>query len=404
MYPVSPEFIAELRHGAEIVTKGNLYYANELIYEDFPIRSGSITDDSNSLIRRRCSVQLEPAESWEDLVPGAGFQTNASTGTADYGLWPVGTECKLWQGIKFRDRSLGTEWVPLGTYRISKPSVSVGDDGGVSVSFEGYDLSRKISRARFKDAFNIVYGEPVTSAISKILRNQCSWLNDQSFDFSEAQALVSAASQLSSLFTPNLVFDRDDDPWKQASDLATASGLDLYIGLDDIIRLRPIPLLAGDQPVFYYDEGEDCILTSLDRDIDDEQGYNGVIVTGENSSNPVIIREEIWDTNPASPIYYDPLVPSNSVYGPNPYFLTSQYISSGYQALLAGIAQFFKLTGIVEAIQISAIPMFAHESMDLVHVKHDLSRVDGSFILESFTFGLGASGRLSGRMRARRLA
>jgi hypothetical protein len=403
MYPISPEFEKEIRSGATIITRGDLYYANELVAEDIPIKSGSLTDDSNSLIRRRCNIELEPAEDWEHLIPGAGFQTTSPAGTADYGLWPVGTELKLRQGVKFRNRKLGTEWIPLGTFRIAKPSVSVSEDS-VSVSFEGYDMSRKISRARFKDAYNISYGEPITSAVKKMILNQCTWLSDKDFDFSEAEAIVSAASAISAMFTPNLVFDRDDDPWKQATELCKSSGMDLYISLDDVIKMRPVPLLAGDQPVFYYDEGEDCILTSLDRDIDDEQGYNGVIVTGENSSNPTVIREEIWDTNPASPIYFDPLLPNNSVYGPNPYFLTSQYISSGYQALLAGIAQFFKLTGVIENINVSAIPMFAHESMDLVHVKHGRSKVDGSFILEQFSMGLGATGRLSGRMRARRLA
>lgn len=403
MYQVSPEFEKEIRAGATIVTSGDLYYAGEQIAEDIPIRSGSVTDDSNSLIRRRCQIELEPAEDWEHLIPGAGFQNNAPAGTADYGLWPVGTELKLRQGVEFRNRKLGTEWVPLGTFRIAKPSVSVSEDS-INVSFEGYDMSRKISRARFKDAFNIPYSTPVTDAVRIIILHQCSWLTEADFDFSEATAIVSAASTLSALFTPNLVFDRDDDPWKQSSDLCKSSGMDLYIGLDDKIRMRPIPMLVNDLPVFNYDEGVDCILTSLDRDIDDEQGYNGVIVTGENSSNPVVIREEIWDTNPASPVYFDPLLPNNSVYGPNPYFLTSQYISSGYQAILAGVAQFYRLTGIIENINISAIPNFAHESMDLVHVKHDRSKVDGSFILESFSMGLGARGRLTGRMRARRLA
>lgn len=404
MYPVSNQFKAEIRAGATIVTQGDLYYADELVAEDIPIRSGSVTDDSNSLIRRRCQIELEPAEDWESLVPGVGFQSSAPIGTSEFGLWPVGTELKLRQGIYFRDRTFGTEWVPLGTFRIAKPTVSVGDDNSVTVSFSGFDRSRKISRARFKDAYNILYGTSITSAVKSMLMHQCSWLSDADFDFSEAEALVSASSSTSTMFTPNLVFDRDDDPWKQATEMCKASGLDVYIGLDDKIKMRPIPMLTTDMAVFEYDEGPDCILTAVDRDIDDEQGYNGVIVTGENSSNPVVIRQEVWDTNPSSPIYYDPKLPNNSVYGPNPFFLTSQYISGDYQAILAGVAQFFKLTGVIESLDFSAIPMFAHESMDLVHVKHDRSKIDGSFILDQFNMGLGANGRLTGRARARRLA
>lgn len=401
MYSVSQQFMDEIRAGAEIVTKGDLYYGGELIAEDIPILDGNITDDSNSLIRRRCTIQLEPSENWDKLIPGIGSVPNESQGTSDFSLWPVGTELKLTQGIKFRRREFGTEWVPLGTFRISKPRVNV--DDGIKVSFQGYDASRKISRARFKDAYNIPYGTPVPGAIKNMLMYQCSWLDSSSFDFYEAEAVVSAAPTLSAMYTPNLVFDRDDDPWKQAMEMAKSCGLDIYVGLDEKIRMRPIPSLSNDPPVFSYDEGEDCILTGLDRDIDDEQGYNGVIVTGENSSNPTVIREEVWERNPASPIYYDPTLPNNSIYGPNPFFLTSQYISGSYQAILAGVAQFYRLTGIIENINISAFPMFAHESMDLVHVKHGLAKVDGSFILEQFSMGLGAEGRLTGRMRARRL-
>lgn len=403
MYRVSPDFIQEIKSGAEIVTKVNLYYAGELLAEDIPMKSGSITDDSNSLIRRRCSIVVEPAEDWNKFIPGAGRGFYDPLGLKDYGLWPVGTECKVWQGVKFRDRRLGTEWVPLGTFRIANPKVNASTDQ-ITVSFDGYDASRRISRARFKDAFGIPFGTPVTNACKTIILNQCSWLSDADFDFDEADAIISATGLQEPVYVPNLVFDRDDDPWKQCVEISKSSGMDIYIGLDDKIHMRPIPSMNSDPPLFYYDEGDDCILTDLDRDIDDEQGYNGVIVTGENSSNETVIREEVWETNPASPIYYDPFVPNASIYGPNPYFLTSQSISGSYQAILAGVAAFFKLTGIIESLNISAIPMFAHETMDLVHIKHDRSQIDGNFILDQFTMGLGPEGRLSGRTRARRLA
>ena len=403
MYPVSPEFMAEIRAGAEIVTKVNLYYAGSMIAEDIPVRSGSITNDSNSLIRRRCAIELEPAEDWDKFIPGLGRDTNAPKGIRDFGLWPVGTECKIWQGVKFRDRRYGTEMVPLGTFRIANPKLNA-EEPQITVSFDGYDISRRISRARFKDAYNIAYGTPVTAACKSIIMHQCSWLSDDDFDFKEAEAVVSATGLDKPVFLPNLVFERDDDPWKQCNDICEGSGLDIYIGLDDKIRMRPIPSLNNDPPLFHYDEGEDCILSGLDRDIDDEQGYNGVIVTGENSSNDTVIREEVWETNPMSPIYYDPQIPNASVYGPNPYFLTSNTIAGSYQAILAGVAQFYKLTGIIEGMNFSAIPMFAHECMDLIHIKHKRSQIDGSHILESFSMGLGPEGRLSGRTRARRLA
>lgn len=404
MFKVSDAFIAELISGAEIVTKVNLYYAGELLAEDIPMKSGSITDDSNSLIRRRCNVVLEPAEDWSKFIPGYGKNMEQARGVRDFGLWPVGTECKIWQGIKFNDSSMGIEWVPMGTFRIANPKVSATTDQ-ITVSFDGYDASRKISRARFSDAFNIQYKTDVPSACKQIILAQCSWLMEDDFDFSEVESMVSAAGDLDGfLFVPNLIFDRDDDPWKQAVDIATSSGMYLYIGLDDKIKMKPIPDLLSDPPEFSYDEGEDCILTDVDRDIDDEQGYNGVIVTGENSTNATVVREEIWETNVASPLYYDPAVPDASIYGPNPYFLTSQSISGSYQAILAGKAQFFRLTGIIESLNISAIPMFAHESMDLIHIKHERSQIDDNFILDQFTMGLGPEGRLSGRTRARRIA
>jgi hypothetical protein len=393
MYPVSPQFLREISRGPTLITYADVYKAGMLILGDIPIVSGSIMEDSTALYRRRCELTLSPGEDNLRYVPGK----NAAE---DYGLWPTGSMIHVYQGIRYRDVDLGQEIIPMGIFRISAPKVSDGGEGPV-VSLQGFDLSRSISRSRFKDAYQIVRGTPVTDAIRAIILYQCPWLGEEDFDFGEVGAL-GAYTQSISLESPQLVFDRTDDPWKQCVDLAAASGLDLTISRESKISLRVEPNPQWDETMYDYVDGEDCTLTTITRDINDEEAYNGVVCTGENSSNPTVARAEVWDIDPMSPTYYDPLVPQNSSYGANPYFLSSQYISSNEQAAVAAQAKFNSLGGLIENISITAFPPnFAHDAKDVVRVTHDAVNVDTPAIIESLRIGLGEEGSFEATMRAR---
>lgn len=390
MYPISPEFIEAIQNGAEVITRADLYRFNDKVME-LPILGGTVTDDSGAAVRRRATLQV-----------AAGYDASfipAKVSRDDKGLWPIGSEVRLFQGVKHTDHSLGTEMVPMGVFRIARPVVQ--DNGSdLVLTIDGYDRSRALSRARFTDSYQIANGTDLATAIKDMWQHQVGWLTDDMFK-DEYWMRTDGYFASKHYWTPQLTFDRTGDPWAEAKKMAASSGLEVFFNTEGypVLRVEPNPLT--DPAVYEYLEGEANTATNLSRDLDDETAYNGVIVTGENSTNTTIPRAEVWDTNPESPTYYDPAKPWDSSYGPVPTFITSQYIARQEQADDAAVAEFGRLTGILENVRITAVPNFAHESHDVIAICRNRINVDSKYILESFTVGLGESGMLDGVTRSR---
>lgn len=389
MYPISPQFIEALNEGAEVVTRADVYKRGQKVYE-LPVTSGSVTDDATAAVRRRCSLEVSLGDQPELYVPGQQSEDNV-------GLWPNGTEIKLLQG--FRHRTLGLELIPMGVFRVSRPIVT--DNGeDLRLAVTGYDRSRAVARARFRDSYQVKHTDMAT-AIKGILMRQCAWLTEGDFEDGARWMRTDGYYGSTGYFVPRATFDRSDDPWKACTDMALAAGADLFFDVDGLPVLRPETDPSSEVAVFSYDEGEANLATAIQRDLDDEQAYNGVVCTGENSSLPTSVRAEIWDTDPLSATFYDPARPYDTDYGPVPYFMTSQFVENTAQALAAATAQFNRLRGIIENISIDAVANFAHQSNDVIHIKRNRVGVDGNYVLDAFTIQLGVGGLLNGTTRRR---
>src|SRR6478752_3607128 len=163
MYPVTSNFLAEIVKSHTPVAKAQLMQRGSLLYDDIPIISGTITDDSTALIRRR--AQLEIAA--EDSIMALLSQTPPGNG----GLWPLGNEIKVYAGVQY---SSGTyEWVPQGVFRIAKPVIK--DNGTVSISMDTYDRSRSVSRARFTNVYTVAAGTNYATAIKNLIKSRLAW-------------------------------------------------------------------------------------------------------------------------------------------------------------------------------------------------------------------------------------
>jgi hypothetical protein len=278
----------------------------------------------------------------------------------------------------------------MGVYRINKARI-VGSHGDLGVEIQGFDRSRTISRNRFTIPFVVRAGRLYPDAIKGLLKNRMPLLNDVEFLFPP-----------SNYKTPQLTFVTDDDPWEVAMNMAGSLGMELLFDGRGrpLMRFEPDP--GETQSVFDYVEGEDCTLLDLDRELDDELAYSGAIVTGSNSSNKYPPRGETWDTNPASPTYYDPQNPEASDYGRVPVFMTSEYVTTNAQAKDASKAELLRHSGIVENIQFNAVNNFAHESGDPIRVQRLVQGVDASYTLQSLNIGLGDNRGMSGTTKRRR--
>lgn len=380
MYAVSERFLAALRSSHTVVSRVDLMRQGELIEADIPVLGGEVTDDSSATIRRRATITLAPAAEVLSLLP--------SSPPSEGGLWPLGNELLLRGGIRFDD---GTEELAsLGLFRISRPSLLT-SQGSLSITLEGYDRGRSVSRARFVEPYEIASGVNYSEAIKDLIKSRVPWMTDADFDFMETDYT-----------TPSLVFTMDDDPWAVAQKMASSFGAELFFDGDGKCVMRPEPDPLYTPSVFEYAEGEEATITSLGRSLDDEGAYNGVIVTGENTDLPEPVRAEAWDDNPQSPTFYDPDSPETSIYGAVPYFITSQYITTESQAQDAANANLARVMGVIEQIDFAAVNNPAHTSGDVIDVVRANVGVSGTYILDSVTIGLGHAFEMSGVTRRRR--
>lgn len=391
---ISPQFREALRNGPEVFVRAEVYRQTQKLM-DVEVLGGSVTDDKFAAVRRRCNVTLRPDPA---IIP-------AEDPTYDKGLWPVGTELRLYQGIRY-----GTQYLPeelaLGPYRIGRPSLAY-DGTSVSLQLEGYDRSRTVSRDRFREPYVIKRNMDYGVAIHDLIHSRLPWTDyEADFDFMSTYDIQDATGA-THWKTPGIVFDAQDDPWEKAQEMAAAIGAELFFRPDATAPsgakcvLRPEPPTQYEEAVFHYTDQEDCILTGITRDLDDENAYNGVIVVAEGNDLPRPLRAEAWDTNPASPTYYDPDYPELSVFGAVPFFMSVQYATQQSQVDRAAAGNLEKRVGILENVQFTSIANFAHESGDVIQIERPELNVSGRFVLDVFSHTLGPECTASGATRLR---
>lgn len=364
------------------MTRVDLYRDAQPLVNDLPLLSAVVEDDYTADVRRRCEVVLPGTAEIMEMLP--------SQPTDKGGLWPLGNEIRINSGILYDD---GTEeLVPMGVFRIATPVISTNAFGERTVRIQGYDRSRAVSRNRFVEPYVIpIDALDVPLEIKRLVQNRLPILNDDDF--------VLAASSFN---PPGRTFLRDNDPWKDGA-VEMARGIGAEVFFDGIGRcvIRPGPDPLADPVVFDYIADEEATILGLERTLDDDQGYNGVIASSQSTSNVDLYEGQYWDTDPNSPTYFDPSYPAQSIYGAVPYFLVSEFIRSDEQARDAARSEFNRVTGIVEIYDFSAICNPAHESGDTVKVVVEDANADDVNLLNVIRFDLtGGSMQAQTRRRA----
>jgi hypothetical protein len=379
MWPVSDKFVDAVQNGATWIVKGQVQALGQIVAggEDIPISGGQLTCDTTAKVERYCTVEIAPEDpKW---IPKLSNDL----------LFPVGRELFIQAGFQFTD---GTqELIPQGIFRVTKPTTS--DNGVITLSTQAYDRSRAVSRDRFTKPYVVPLGEAYPDAIRTIIERTFPWFDDSMFLFVDSE-----------FATVKLIFDQEADPWEKCQNMADAMGARIFFdGLGRCV-LQDITDPSSADAVWTYAKGLDATLTEMKSDLDDERGYNGVVVTGENSqTNKPPVRAEAWDTDPASPTYYDPLHPEDSLYGPVPYFITSQFVTTVAQAQKAADANLLTVSGILQSVDFSGIPNPAHEGADIIQLTNNDLGVDQVNVLDSFNFPFALGGTMHGSARERRV-
>lgn len=386
MWPVSERFLKTLRYSHTKITRVDLYHDNQPEVTDLPVLDVVVEDDSTADVRLRCEVSLPATSEMLALLP----QNPELRG----GLWPLGNELRIRSGIRFED---GTEeLVPMGVFRISKPGISSTSQGERTIRIQGYDRSRAVSRSAFVNPYQITLAAmDIPTEIKMLIMSRLPMLTDDDF------VLMS-----SSHIPPPVTFLRDNDPWKDAVvPLAKSIGADVFFNGEGKLVLKPFTNPASDPISFEYIEGTEAIILALDRQLDDEDAYNGVVVVGKSSEEDVAPpRGQAWDTDPLSPTYFDPAYPDLSHYGAVPYFFESEVVVTDEQAKDAASGLLLDVMGVIESIDFTSICNPAQRSGDLIRVKNEDTNVDELASLISLRFGLGQEDwTMSGTTKRRKL-
>lgn len=313
------------------------YRNGSVIASDLAITSGSVTDDSASPgVRRTVSLELFPTLDLWDL------------------LEPIGTEVR--PRMVTRYPSGVTETVPMGVFDIDGQSMSYGTGGTIRLS--GSDKWGRIQRARFIKPQPSWPGVTVSAMIAALIRG--------ALGASEPVNVLTTSEAT----VGSVVWERDRD--KAIEELAKSIGAYVSFDRTGVAEIRDMPTI-GPTAVWTVDAGTSGVLLSAQRDRDRKRTYNVVIASSDKADggapfDPVIV----WDSDPGSATYAGP-DPLNSPelagpFGVVPYFYTSPLLTTAVQAEEAAYTILHRVTGRASQVGLSALPMHALDSLDVIDV------------------------------------
>lgn len=337
--------------------------------------SGKVSEDYTQPVARECSVRLLlentpdgrrhpllPAKPGDPLDPRSGGSLEIYAGP----IKPSGTPAL----------------VRLGVFHITAASPTSSATGD-SLSIRGLSEEVMISQTPFFDVFNVVAG----TSISKVIGNMVI----------EAIPDVMLHLETTTVTSPEFSFSDSDNRLTKVRELAAVIGMDPHFDRRGWFRLEHMAEYgdaAYTSPRWTFTEGKQAVMRDVSRELDDTELYNGVIVVGEpRDSNTDPVRAQLWDTNIASPMYYNPNSPGASKMGPRPKKYVTPLVYTVDQARALAVVMLTRLLAWPDRISVTIAANPNIESGDLARVVRTTMGVDGLYEIQSIDHDLlgGAS-------------
>lgn len=358
MYDVSAAFLEELR-------KSSMLIAVEVVASDgttLSVADGSVEMDATRNITRTASLTLTPTA------------TLSVIGVHNLVMTP-GIEITIRRGLIINGTA---EYVTLGIFTTDGAEFNMNVQG--TVSWTGSDRSKRISRARFVDAYNINSGTALATAGSNLLLNRYA---ATTYYFGNVTETVDA----------KIVYDAGDqsDPWASARTMFSDHGYDLHFNGNGTAVAQVVPDPATMDPVFDFGSGETNLV--LDGTISGsiEATFNGVVASGEGTGVANAVRAIVWDEDPNSPTFYQ------GGFGQIPYFYSSPLLTTSNKCKAAATAMLALLKGTASQLTWSAVTNPALEPLDIISVT--FKGVQSEFVIDALTIPLLASNAITARAR-----
>lgn len=360
MRPVSEAFKAAVVSSHQIATRFDVLQDGIAIDTLDTVTAGSVTLDAKAAARGRMDLTIVD-DGTLGLVP---------TQAGDL-LAPYGREIRVWRGVTYPD-----ELVSLGVFRIDDVAPSE-EAGSLTLAIAGLDRSGRISDARFEHPDQCNAGTNLATAILGLIQPV---YPDVVYDFTPT-----------SVVTPLIIFQEQDDRWAIAQKLASDAGLRLYFDGDGTL------VLAADSPsdaVITLAEGTAGVLLSAAKRWTRQGVYNRWIATGQSTGVGAPVRGVATDDNPLSPTYYF------GQFGPVPTFFSSQFITTDAQAADAAAAMKSRQIGTAQAISFGSLMLPHLEPGDVARITRLRLGIDEDNVIDSLVIGLTHDARMTGTTRA----
>jgi hypothetical protein len=375
---VSPQFGAALAASHTVNSRIDIAPAGagQPLRSSVPFTSGVVHVSATATTWRYCEVQLVDDGT---LVP--------LLATDD--LMPYGNELALYRGIGYPVVPDGP--VPLGVFRISKVEIAdYSGSAGRSIKVTGYDRSRTVSRDTLTDVVTIAAGTDFAAAIQALISPALS--AGQAYNFQPTSNFLGGG-----INTPLIVLNAGDDRWQKAQEMAAAIGGILYFDQAGICVLRPMPDPTTTAPTVTFADGAFNLL-SMDRTVDDAEGFNTVVVEGQGTGAGTPVRAIAQDTDPASPTNVSG--PYGTVVAPT---VRTSLVTTTAQAQAMATAQLNKLLGLTELVPFTAVPYPQLDAFDVVSLLRSDSKVNANYAIEAIDLPLEPETAMTVSTRARRV-
>jgi hypothetical protein len=267
-------------------------------------------EDETQSPRWTCSITVESR--------GAPYDTLVPQVDGDL-LHPLsGNEIRIFDGFIYSD---GTEELaPCGVYRMSKPQIN--DDGTkIEIVITGNDRSVEVNRRGWTSPYPILGAPTIDAAIQTAMQTRMAGLT---YNFEP------------SIFTVSVMAfgtqgGSGSGPMADLIGLAKDGGDELFFDSVGVTTLRTVPDPTSSPVVTTFTDDQNDVKFTAQRVLDETKTFNGVQLTGSPAGVVFPVQETVWVTDPTSPL-------NPATFGEVPYFVTSNQVSTGPQAIAAATA------------------------------------------------------------------
>lgn len=276
----------------------------------------------------------------------------------------------------------------LGYFDLSSVPVRM-DVGGPLVDVAGQSFERRLSKAGFWQVEAYTAGIPAWQLMESLVTEA---LPTTVFSTAKLTPTVSGVS-----------YKPGDDRMAKITEVMGIAGIEGGFDRNNIFTTTPTPS-TGDfgtaQPRWQVLDGINARVATLNgatRTFSDDSSYNGVVVEGTNHTDPnaAPVIYALWNTNAASPLYFDPANPRSGS-GPRPKQITSDLVATLADARAMAQAELAKVLMVADTAD-AVVPANALIEMGhFARLASDGLGVDGIYRVTKVVHDLsGAPAQLS---------